>query len=130
TFATAYGLAGEGGNATWMDAPVLLSPIENSFAATLWVNNTTGAPFTGGTSTITLPGGLQLKSGETPTKQIGDILPGTVKQLNWQIAIPGGAGTSPYSVKTTFTSGSPPLTANKQVVVAEIKYVYLPLVQK
>jgi len=132
TFVTAYGLSGTGtgGSATWITAPYLVDPATTNISVTVWVNNTTPVTFTNGTSTIHLPAGLQIHSGETLSKTLGDVPAGTVKQANWSVDITGGMGVYNYSATSTFVSGSVPLTATAQLVVAEIKYVYLPLVKR
>jgi len=132
TFATAYGLAGTGtgGSTTWITAPSLVGPATTSISVTVWVNNTTLVTFTNGTSTINLPVGLQLHSGETPSKPLGNVPAGTVKQANWSVDITGGLGVYDYSVRSTFISGSAPMTATARLTVGEIRYVYLPIVQK
>jgi hypothetical protein len=130
TFVTAYGLAGKGGSSTWITAPVLVDLATTNISVTVWINNTTPITFTNGTSTINLPVGLQLHSGETLSKTLGNVPAGTVKQANWSVDITGGAGAYDYSVVSTFLSGSSTLTATARLVVAEIKYVYLPLVRR
>ncbi len=130
TFATAYGLAGKGGSSTWITAPVLVDLTTTNISVTVWINNTTLITFTNGTSTLNLPIGLQLHSGETLTKTLGNVEPGTVEQANWSVDITGGEGTYDYSARSTFISGSGPLTATAHLAVGEIKYVYLPLVKK
>ncbi len=132
TFVTAYGLAGTGtgGSSTWITAPSLVGPATTSISVTVWINNTTLVTLTNGTSTINLPVGLQLHSGETPNKALGNVPAGAVKQANWSVDITGGVGVYDYSVRSTFISGSAPLTATARLTVGEIKYVYLPLVKK
>jgi hypothetical protein len=132
TFATVYGLAGTGtgGSSTWITAPFLVDPATTNISVTVWINNTTLVTFTNGTSTINLPVGLQLHSGETPSKTLGNVPAGTVKQAIWSVDITGGMGTYDYSVGSTFISGSPPLTATARLVVGEIRYVYLPVVRR
>lgn len=132
TFATAYGLAGTGtgGSSTRITAPYLVDPATTSISVTVWINNATLVTFINGTSTINLPVGLQIHSGETLSKTLGDVPAGTVKQANWSVDITGGMGVYDYSVVSTFLSGSGTLTATARLVVAEIKYVYLPLVRR
>jgi hypothetical protein len=132
TFATAYGLAGSGtgGSTTWITAPYLVSPATTSISVTVWVNNTTLITFTNGTSTINLPAGLALHSGETPSKSLGNVPAGTVRQANWSVDITGGRGVYDYWVRSTFISGSAPMTATARLTVGEIRYVYLPLTRK
>jgi hypothetical protein len=127
TFVTAYGLAGKGGSSTWISAPVLVDPSTTNINVTVWVNNTTLVTFANGISTISLPAGLQIHAGETLTKTLGDVGPGTVKQANWSVDITGGKATYDYSVTSAFASGSGPLTATAKLVVGEIGYVYLPI---
>ena len=132
TFATAYGLAGTGtgGSATWITAPFLVDPTTTNINVTVWINNTTLVTFTNGISTISLPVGLQLHSGETLSKTLGNVPAGTVKQANWSVDIPGGMGVYDYSVGSTFISGSAPLTATARLVVAVITNMYLPCIRK
>jgi hypothetical protein len=130
TFVTAYGLSGTGGSSTWITAPTLVNQTTTNFNATVWVNNTTLVTFTNGIATLHLPAGLQLHSGETITKSLGNVPAGTVRQAGWSLDIVGGVGTYNYSVNSTFLSGSTPLTATAQLVVAELKFVYLPLIKK
>jgi len=96
----------------------------------VWVNNTGLGTFTNGTSTITLPAGLQLHAGETAAKAIGNVGPGTVKQASWSVDITGGKGTYDYSVTSAFAAGSGPLTATARLVVGDINTVYLPIALK
>ncbi|CAG0928983.1 hypothetical protein TFLX_01209 [Thermoflexales bacterium] len=130
TFVTAYGLSGKGGSSTWITAPTLVNSETTNIVATVWVNNTTLTSFTNGIATISLPAGLQLHSSETLSKPLGDVPAGTVRQANWSVDIIGGTGTYDYSVESTFVSGSNSLTALAQLVVAELKLVYLPLIKK
>jgi len=146
TYVTAYGLAGEGGDASWVSAPILVTDRTSTFEVTVWVNNSASGggaglaeglalrsaaatDWIGGEAVISLPAGLQLHAGESASKTIGDVPAGTVGEASWMVDIVGGPGTYSYSVTTTFASGTEPLLAEGEITVIESgPGIYLPLV--
>lgn len=124
TFATAYGLPGNVGGRVWVDAPVTVPDTSTEFEATFWVNNVTDEPFTDGIATITLPDGLQITdspnaslASQILTQPIGDVPPGEVQQINWDVVVTGGSGTYSYDIEARFTSGEV-FTTTQQVDIA------------
>ena len=106
-FATYYGLAGEGGGDTWLDAPGEISCEEREFEVVLWVVNNTVFALTGGQSTLTLPSGLDLVSGEATTKAWSDIPPGEAASVSWLVAASGAAdATVTVQASTSFAGGA------------------------
>ena len=120
TFVTYYGLGGPGGGSTFIEGPVAVTCDELQFGADLFVVNTTGTDFQGGSSTINLPSGLELAPGESPTKSMSDVPPGEARSVSWQIVADGTVdGALSYSATTTFTEGPEPLTADATVEVPQ-----------
>ncbi|MFQ5855779.1 MAG: hypothetical protein ACE5LU_09080 [Anaerolineae bacterium] len=117
TVTTFYGLAGPGGGQAWIDAPVILRCPNLTFSATHWVANTGDEPFLNGTSTITLPGELQLMAGSA-TQSLGNIAPGAARSATWTIRPRADVeGTFDYSVTSRFDTGTEPLTTTSDVQV-------------
>ncbi|MBS1253630.1 MAG: hypothetical protein MAG451_02683 [Anaerolineales bacterium] len=117
TVTTFYGLAGPGGGQAWIDAPVTLQCPDLTFSATHWVANTGDEPFTGGSSTITLPGELEIVDGPA-TQSLGAIEPGAARSATWILRpLSDAQGDFSYSVASEFETGSEPLTAESSVHV-------------
>jgi hypothetical protein len=117
TVTTFYGLAGPGGGQAWIDAPITLTCPDLTFSATHWVANTGDEPFINGSSTITLPGELQLVEG-APTQSLGDITPGAARSVTWKISPRADVqGTFTYRVTSQFQTGTEPVSAQSSVQV-------------
>ncbi len=124
-WAFGYGLARQGGGTHWEDAPQTVGD-DSTFGSVIWINNTGDRPYTGGTSSIYLPGGMKViynpraagTNDEVYTQPIGDVQPGEVAQVSWQVEVTGGPGTYEYTTVAEFTSGERFTTTN-QVVVQE-----------
>jgi hypothetical protein len=129
-WAFGYGLAPQGGGAFWTDAVRELTRIIN-FSTTVWVNNTSDHTYSGGTARLILPSGLGLAGNDATTavmddqiftQSIGDVPPGGVVQVSWQLEATGGPGTYEYTTAAEFTSGEQFTTTNQVTVLETIDF--------
>jgi hypothetical protein len=129
--ATAYGVAGGGGGASWLVAPAVIKPGQVfAFDIQAWINNASNTPYANGTATLQLPPGLTLQVGESAIKATGTISAESAVQLTWRVRIddPERVANYGYQVQTSFANTSAPLLATGNTVVgSQTKRMYLPL---
>lgn len=116
---TYYGMAGEGGNEAWVDAPNT-APCPGPFTITSWVANQSEQTWVNGNTRITLSEGLQLNSSLdvepiTQSQYVGDVEPNSdllpsisAMSTDWVLSInPNNtiSNTAQYTVTTGFDSG-------------------------
>ncbi len=100
--ATIYGTASLQGGSAFLTAPIQAS-CGTTVTAALFVNNFDLSPLTGGEATIVLPRGVSLASGETATKAMAEITPGSSGSAQWLLAIePATQGTLSLAAIATF----------------------------
>jgi hypothetical protein len=131
TMATAYGLSGTGGGASWLVAPTQIQPGQVfAFEIQAWINNASGAQYRNGSATLQLPPGLSLQFGESATKPVGTIDSNSAAQLTWRVKLddPERVANYGYQVETYFANGDKPLIASGNTVVGtSVRRMYLPL---
>lgn len=119
---TAYGLGGAGGGDAWFDAPAQINCSNTQFTANLWVSNTSSETLMNGRAAITLPDGLQLAGGQSATQSLGNIVPGDVRSVSWQIVADADrAETLTYSAAIAFDNLAEPLREEASVQVPDCR---------
>ncbi len=104
SFATYYGLAGEGGGEAWLEAPSEVTCDGLEFNASMWLVNNSGSTIEGAIATLaTLPSGVRLISGQGLTKDIPTIETGEAQGVVWKLAASGDvSGTVTLSASVDF----------------------------
>lgn len=132
SFATAYGLAGQGGGALWLVAPVLAELGTREVAVEGWVNNSTTEDLGTGAITLTLPSGMSLVPGEPASKPITGLLAGQSRQNSWRVVIddPQLPQVYTYTAEAALLGLTSPLTATARTIVVKSQRVWLPLMAR
>jgi hypothetical protein len=130
--ATAFGLAGQGGGAMWLVAPVLVDPGTAELSIEGWVNNTTANDFGAGAITLTLPSGISFKPGVLAAQPITGVLAGQSAQARWRVVIdaPLTPSVYTYTAQAVLLDQTDTLTATARTIVAKTTRVLLPLTSR
>ena len=106
SLATGYGVASnQSGGQAFMTAPVEAA-CGDSFTVAMFINNFDVQPLANGSATLTLPAGATLDPGESLTKSLPDIPPGTSGSVAWSVTLqPGTSGKLTFAATTTFDGG-------------------------
>jgi hypothetical protein len=130
--ATAYGLAGQGGGAMWLIAPVLSDLGTSEVTVEGWLNNTSTEDFAAGAITLTLPAGMSFVSGVQATRAITGLAAGQSTQTSWRVRIdaPDAPGVYTYTAQSTFAGRTEVFTATARTIVAKTNRLLLPLVRR
>jgi hypothetical protein len=130
--ATAYGLAGQGGGAMWLIAPVLVAPGTSSVTVNGWVNNTSTEDYGSGAITLTLPAGMSFESGSQASRAITGVLAGQSSQTTWRVRIdaPDAVGVYTYTAGAGFVNVTSPLSATARTIVSKVNRLMLPIVAR
>jgi hypothetical protein len=122
-----YGLAPQGGGASWIDAPAVLQD-GNLFESFSWINNATDETYSNGIVSISLPTGVELAeeamiaSVNSPVQEIGDLEPGETAQVSWNLRVTGGPGVYSYTTTAAFDSGQSFNSIGEVAVEQGLKY--------